>query len=711
MTQYGFFVDMSRCIGCNSCTVSCKQWHDISPGPAKPMRVYSWETGVFPSVKLHMLPIMCYHCETPSCLEACENKAIYKEKKYGAVLVDPEKCRGDRKCWAACPYGTPQFADDEPGTKMIKCTMCIDRLEQGLKPICVLSCSMRALEFGPFEEIVKKYGNPNRLKARPGFGPCRLTCPAEVNGQGYMVLLAEGKYREAINLFRETTPFAGVLGRICTHPCETECQRGKIDQSVSVRALKRYMADVELKEGRAPAVPVPVKQREKVAIVGSGPAGLSCAYDLVKMGYAVTVFETAAESGGMLRYCIPDYRLPKDILENEIRFIEEMGVEIRTNAPRRSLDEIFGDGYGAVFVAIGAWKSQKLGALGEESEGVLYALEFLQQANGCEETGLGKKVLVVGGGNVAIDSARTARRLGAEEVHLMCRRSRDLSGPDRMLAEDSEIEEAEEEGVEIHSCLGVKRFVAKEGRVAAVETMPRISVWDEEGRYAPKFGDGESPVFRVDTVIMAIGQEVDAGELADLEKTRRGTIKADEITLETSKRGVFAGSDAVTGPANVIRSIAQGKRGAESIHRYLRGMDLREGRLPQAPPPVFSGGERSLRLPVISVEERKGFKEVSVGLDDARAREQADRCLRCGNTIPSVVFRAQEPKSMVIPWDAKKALELWRKRSAESGELLPDVFGKPSDILEAPRDIVGRNRLVLKARNSEDLLAFTTDDE
>jgi DMSO reductase iron-sulfur subunit len=710
MTQYGFFVDLSRCIGCHSCTVSCKQWHDIAPGPAKPMRVYQWESGAFPVVKLRMLPVMCFHCEDPSCVKACENKALYKEEKYGAVLVDPDKCKGERRCWAACPYGAPQYEGDAPGRKMTKCNMCIDRLEEGLKPICVLSCSMRALEFGPFPEMIRRYGRPNRPDVKPGYGPCRLACPAEVHAEGYMALLSEGKFKEAIALFRETTPFAGVLGRVCTHPCESDCQRGKIDQPVSIRALKRYMADYELREGRQRAVPVSAIRDERVAIIGSGPAGLSCAYDLVRMGYPATVFETAPKSGGMLRYCIPEYRLPKAVLENEIAYIEELGVDLRTGVPQKTIDGLFSEGYKAIFVATGAWISQKLGVPGDEAEGVLYGLDFLKRANSGDQIALGKSVVVIGGGSVAVDSSRTALRLGAKEVHLVCLESRDLSCRDRMFAQDLEIEEAEEEGVVIHSCLGVRRIGVEEGRVSSVETICCTSVVDDEGRFAPSFCDGPSPVIKADTIIVAIGQRVDPGSLTELEKIPSGNIRADEITLETSVQGVFAGSDVVTGPASVVRSIAQGKRGAESIHRYLRGTDLKEGRRSQAAS-LSDSNEKSACPAPIPVAERKGFAEVAQGFDDDTARQQTDRCLRCGTTLPCVIFRAVDPRRMVIPWDASRALELWQKRQAEDGEPLPDVFGELSDVFDAPVDRVGRNRLILKPRNSEELLYCTTDDE
>jgi anaerobic dimethyl sulfoxide reductase subunit B (iron-sulfur subunit) len=207
MTQYGFFIDQSRCIGCNSCTVSCMQWHDIPPGTVQWMRVYQWETGTFPDTRLHILPVPCYHCDNPVCLKACPNGAIYKEEKYGAVLVNPDKCQGARKCWQACPYGSPQFQGDEPGAKMSKCNMCIDRLEQGLKPICVLSCSMRALEFGPLDELLKKYGNLQRLEGMPKetiTGPSVVFKPADSK-----IPVIKWEATLALELWRKRQPYEG----------------------------------------------------------------------------------------------------------------------------------------------------------------------------------------------------------------------------------------------------------------------------------------------------------------------------------------------------------------------------------------------------------------------------------------------------------------------------------------------------------------------
>lgn len=711
MTQYGFFVDLSRCIGCNACTVSCKQWHDIAPGPAKPVRVYQWETGTYPHVRVHMLPIMCYHCENPSCLEACDNKAIYKEEKYGAVLVDPDKCKGTRKCWEACPYGTPQYHSDEPDAKMIKCNMCIDRLEEGLTPICVLSCGMRALEFGPLDELVRKYGNLNRLGAKPEHAPCRLACPAEVYAEGYVTRIAEDRVKEAIELFRENNPFAGVLGRICHHPCEADCQRGQVDQSVSIRSLKRYMADEELKNGRERATPVPRKKDDRVAIIGSGPGGLACAYDLVRWGYPVTVFEAAPRSGGMMRYGIPQYRLPKDILDNEISLVEELGVEIRINTPVKRLENIFVQGYKAIFLATGAGVSQKLGVEGEDASSVIYALDLLKRVNSGKKAELGSKVAVIGGGSVAIDSTRTALRLGAQEVHLICLESRNLTCRDRMLAQDPEIREAEAEGVIIHDCLGISRILTEKGKVAGLETVACSSVLDEAGRFAPELSQEPSLTLEVDTVIVAIGQRPELSNFPEVAKTPSGSIKVDELTLETNIKGVFAGADVVTGPTNAISAIAQGKQAAVSIDRFLSGASLRQERRR----PLQSAGSRirmeSVRPPVIPVEERGGFTEVEQGFDELTAYQQASRCFRCGSTMPGVIFRPADPKVDVIPWDALRALELWRERQPCEGEPLPDIFAGLSDVTEAPVEIVGRNKLVLKAKDSEELLYYTTDNE
>ncbi|MCP4667655.1 MAG: FAD-dependent oxidoreductase, partial [Deltaproteobacteria bacterium] len=266
--------------------------------------------------------------------------------------------------------------------------------------------------------------------------PCQVACPAGVNGQDFLYLIAQGKYREALQLVRMAMPFASVLGRICTHPCESECERGNVDDPLSLRSLHRFVADYEFHEGREKATSVEKTRDEKIAVIGSGPAGLACAYELVKSGYPVTIFEAASGCGGMMRYGIPEYRLPKKILDDEIRYIEELGVEIKNNTPVTGTDDLFNQGYKAVFLGLGAGISRKLGIPGEDAEGVIHALDFLNRVNVGEHVELGRNVAVIGGGSVAVDAARLSLRLGAEQVNLVCLESTGLVCKDRMPAQD-----------------------------------------------------------------------------------------------------------------------------------------------------------------------------------------------------------------------------------------------------------------------------------
>ena len=467
------------------------------------------------------------------------------------------------------------------------------------------------------------------------YPPCQVKCPAGVNGQDFSYLIAQGKYREALELVRMAIPFAGVLGRICTHPCETECERGNVDESLSLRSLHRFIADFEFREGREKATPIEKTKEDKIAVIGSGPGGLACAYELVTNGYPVTVFEAASKCGGMMRYGIPEYRLPREILDDEISYIEELGVEIKTNTPAENIESIFTQGYKAVFLSTGARTSMKLNVPDEDANGIIYALDFLKKVNSGEDVEPGEKVAVIGGGSVAIDAARLSLRLGAKEVNLICLESTDLTCTDRMPAQDLEIEQAGEEGVIVHPSLGVAKILAENGNVTGLETISCVSVFDSEGRFAPEFGDGTAPTIKADTVIVAIGQKPDEKEFAELEKTPRGTIKADEITMETNIEGVFAGGDVVSGPADVIGAVAAGKEAAISIELYLAGMDIKESR----PAPlqrieeVPKDGvvkEARLVMPVLEPGKRKGPAEVELGYDDQMAKEESQRCLHCG---------------------------------------------------------------------------------
>jgi heterodisulfide reductase subunit A2 len=654
---------------------------------------------------------MCMHCQNPLCAEACPNKAIRKEEKYGAVILDESKCTGEHKCFEACPYGSPQFASDISHEKMSKCNMCIDRLEQGLNPICVLSCSMRALEFGPLEELKKKYDTSYRINQPPEYAPCRIACPAGVDAEGYVKLIAEGKNQKALELFRETSPFAGVLGRVCVHPCEIECRRGKFDDSVSICSLKRFIADEELKTGRKKAGLIKSSNSQKVAVIGSGPAGLSAAFDLVKLGYPVTVFESNPEAGGLMRYGIPAYRLPRNILDNEINLIKEHGVEIITNRTVKSPEEITNLGFKAVFAATGAWSSLKLNLPGEDAKGISYALEFLKRVNSGTKVDIGKKVAVVGGGSVAVDSARVALRLGAGEVHLICLECRDLTSVDRMPAQNKEILEAEAEGVIIHPSQGIKAIIAKNGRVAGVETMTCLSVKDSSGAFAPKYENCSLSSIEIDTVILALGQTVDKTNLSGTLKYTGGTLAVDPLTLETDQKGVFAGGDAASGAADIISAIAAGKQAAVSIDRFLRGVDLKEDRQPWYRSSKVKSGIKVNLKEKTNLKVIRDFAEVAGGISDKTAVEQAANCLKCGVLVPSAVFKPEDPKKQIIPWNAEKALNLWQQRHPDSGETLPRVFEHIEDVTEVDDSVYLRNKLVLKPENTRELMDHTTDDE
>jgi len=467
------------------------------------------------------------------------------------------------------------------------------------------------------------------------YPPCRAACPAGVNVQAYVALISKGKFKEAYEVVRRYIPFPSVCGRVCFSPCEESCTRNKIDEAVAIRVLKRFVSDYAFEALKNEEVkPAPRIYEERVAVIGSGPAGLTAAYELVKMGYPVTVFEREVKPGGMLRQCIPPYRLPRDVLDREIRYIENLGVEIRCGVEigrQMPFRELFDQGYKAVFVATGACKCARLGVEGEELEGVLHALEFLKKVNSGEKVNVGNSVVVVGGGNVAVDAARAALRLGPERVTIVYRRSRN-----EMPAHPHEVEEAEKEGVKLLFLAAPKRILGRDGRVSGLECVKmRLGEPDESGRRRPLPIEGSEFTVPVDTVIVAIGEKPDVAFLPEVKVTRRGAIAVDPVTLETSLPGIFAGGDSVRGPSSVIEAIADGKRAAASIHRYLRGKGkiepekivettwVSEERLPEKKP------KQVVRL--LPMERRlKTFDEVELGYSEDEAIAEAHRCLLCG---------------------------------------------------------------------------------
>jgi len=392
------------------------------------------------------------------------------------------------------------------------------------------------------------------------------------------------------------------------------------------------MADYELREGREKATPAERIKEDKVAIVGSGPAGLACAYDLVRQGYPVTVFEAASEAGGLLRYGIPRYRLPGEVLNNEISYIEELGVEIKTKSPVKDLADVFNQGYKAIFLGTGAGVSQKMDIPGEDTKGVIHALDFLNQVNSGAKVDLGNRVAVIGGGNAAVDGARMAKRLGAKEVAIVYRRSRV-----EMPAEAGEVDEAEREGVELHILATPVRVLSKDGRLTGIECIRmELGEPDASGRRRPIPIEGSEFNIDVDNVIMAIGQVVDRTALPEnLEYTDWGTLSVDSTTRQTNIEGVFAGGDVVSGPSDAIGAVAAGKEAAISIDRFLSGVDIREGR-PAAKEKVKEVSKEGVEvkeraaMPTLEPEKREAFTEVELGFDEETAIEEAKRCLNCG---------------------------------------------------------------------------------
>jgi len=470
------------------------------------------------------------------------------------------------------------------------------------------------------------------------YPPCRKACPAEINIQAYIALISKGKFKEALEVIRKYIPLPAVCGRVCFSPCEEACTRKDTDEPLSVRALKRLAADYELKTGKKEKPkPVPRKYDEKIAIIGSGPAGLAAAYELVKMGYLVTVFEKASKPGGMLRECIPAYRLPKEILDIEIQHLTELGLEIRTNVTlgkHITIDSLLDEGYKAVFIAIGAQKCLSLNVEGENLEGIFHSLEFLRTVNSGEHIDLNGKVAVIGGGNVAIDAARTAKRLGPSEVTVIYRRSEE-----EMPAHHREVEEAKLEGVTFVFLASPRRFVGKNGKVRSIECI-RMSLGpsDETGRRRPIPIEGSEFTVPVDTVILAIGETSDISFLPkNVKATQGNTIIVDPVTLETPVPGVFAGGDAVTGPASVIEALAAGKKAAFSVDRYLKGSDLKAGREEKIYETTWVTSEKLLEkkprqaAPCLTPPQRfRSFQEVELGFDAGTGIKEAQRCLFCG---------------------------------------------------------------------------------
>ena len=512
--------------------------------------------------------------------------------------------------------------------------------------------------------------------------PCMMACPAHTNAGRYVGLIAEGRFEEAYRLARDPNPLASICGRVCAHPCETACRRGEIDRPISIRALKRFLTErhgpesknpVNINQGRTQK-----KLGKKVAVVGAGPVGLSAAHDLALMGYSVTLFEASPVPGGMLYLGIPEYRLPRDVVEAQVREILETGdiTLLLNQAAGRDfmISDLRRQGFDAVLIAVGAHRSRDLSIPGVDLDGVHKGIDFLLNVNLGYKFTIGKKVIVIGGGNVAMDVARSAARevvkqhaagvqevepsqenvtavatremvdislsalrMGAREVNIVC-----LERRDEMPAALEEIEEAEAEGIILHPGLGPKRVVGKDGRVTALEALKTKWVFDQNKRFNPAFYEGTETQLECDTIIMAIGQAprldfLKAEDKVDI--SPRGLISVNPATLMTSAAGIFAGGDCVFGPRLIIDSVGDGKRAAIGIDEYLRGGKHPEPMIEveilkrHAMPLDFLDISRQT-VPMLPLERRTGVTEVEVGYDAQAAVAEAQRCLHCWtNTV------------------------------------------------------------------------------
>ncbi|HBJ18818.1 MAG TPA: pyridine nucleotide-disulfide oxidoreductase, partial [Clostridiales bacterium] len=490
------------------------------------------------------------------------------------------------------------------------------------------------------------YRDKNRINTHEtGTAPCKATCPAHIAVQGYLKLAAQGKYREALELIKRENPFPAVCGRICNRRCEEACTRGTVDRSVAIDAVKKFIAEQDLSaEHRfVPEIVVASnlgRWKEKVAVIGAGPAGLSCAFYLAQKGYYPTVFEKNERPGGMLTYGIPSYKLEKAIIDAEIDVLREMGVEIRTGIEVGrdvTLDELRAEGYRAFYIAIGCQGGRLPGIPGESAEGTVTAVDFLKEAN-CGQKKLSGKVVVIGGGNVAIDVARVAARSGADEVHMVC-----LEAKGEMPASTEEVREAEEDGVRILPGYGPVSVSEENGHASAVTFRRCLSVYNSEKRFAPTFDDADTVTLGADTVIFAIGQSVVLGDLlkgSAVELGRGNYPSADPLTYETAEPDIFVGGDFLTGPKFAIDAIAAGHAAAESVHRYVQHGHMTIGRnrrefhkMDTADISVGTYDTAGRQEPKDAPAGTSAFADTHGTLTEEQVKIETSRCLGCGASI------------------------------------------------------------------------------
>ena len=548
------------------------------------------------------------------------------------------------------------FVAEVDEAKCVACAQCVEvcpgnALKLGQKLCATNDTSApkytKITETFNFAKAVNENYRENREDVLPsGTAPCKAACPAHIPVQGYLKLAAQGRYTEALELIKTENPFPAVCGRICNKRCEAECTRGDVDEAVAIDEVKRFIADHDMHE-ETRFVPKMVNQigrpyTEKIAVIGAGPAGMSCAYYLAQKGYPVTVFDRNPVPGGMLTLGIPSFRLEKDVLNAEIDILKEMGVEFRCGVEVGkdvTIQQLRDEGYKGFYLAIGAQKSAKLHIPGEELEGVLGGVDFLREVNLGNKPDIGRRCAVIGGGNVAMDVCRSAVRLGAEETYVFYRRSEA-----EMPADPEEVREAMEEGVKFRFLSAPVEIIGADGRVSAIKIEKmELGEPDERGRRKP-VGTGEFEIVEIDSVIGAVGQTVDWGTLdvGALKTTKKNTAEADSLTYQTAQPDIFVGGDCYTGPKFAIDAIAAGKEAAISLHRYVHpgqtltaGRDRREYRaLDKEHAMIGVGGfDREHRqTPGYNAAKAKTFADARVTFTEEQVRKECARCLGCGAT-------------------------------------------------------------------------------
>jgi NADPH-dependent glutamate synthase beta subunit-like oxidoreductase len=542
--------------------------------------------------------------------------------------IDSDKCVACGECVAVCPVNALKL-----GQKVCtKTPITPDKRED----------FPSNTEWGP-----DKYNVDYRINRQnvvdTGTSPCKTECPAHISVQGYIKMASQGKYKEALELIKHENPFPAVCGRICPRKCESECTRGDIDDPVAVDEIKKFIAEQELNTDNRYIPKLRHEYGKKIAIIGAGPSGLSCAYYLAIDGYKVTVFEKQNVLGGMLTLGIPSYRLEKEVINAEIDILRELGIEFKTGVEVGtdvSLKDLRTEGYEAFYLAIGAQAGRNLGIEGEDAEGVTTGVDFLRDVNLGNDTKLEGDVVVIGGGNVAIDVARTAARFGSSKVEMFC-----LENRKEMPALDEEIEDAMSEDIGINNSWGPKRILQENGRTCGIEFKKCLSVFDKNGKFSPTFDENETKIVKTNHVLISVGQGMEWGKLLEnskIELNPNKTIKADAFTLQTGEPDVFAGGDAMTGPKFAIDAIAMGKEGAISIHRYVQpGQSLINGRDRRQYHALdkenlnlesYDRMPRQSSLPVDGKKSKETFKDLRTTFTEEQIMKEAERCLGCGAT-------------------------------------------------------------------------------